>query len=346
MAQTGNGTKGGTVLHGGDLDAARAAFPGAPEPWIDLSTGINPWPYPLPDLPAEAWTRLPGAAAEERLRRTAARRYGAAGPDRVAAAPGSQALIQVLPRLRPPGRVAVAGPTYAEHARGWAAAGHAVATVAAVADAGDADVVVVVNPNNPDGRIVPPDEILAVAERQAARGGWLVVDEAFADVAPAASVAAAAGERQGLVALRSFGKFYGLAGVRLGFALAEPVLAAAVRAAVGPWAVAGPALAIGTAALEDDAWAQATRRRLADASAALDRRLTGGGLVVDGGTDLFRLIRDARAPALYRALGRAGILVRRFPDRPDLLRLGLPADEDAAVRLSDVVRAAGTCFGG
>ncbi|TWA68032.1 L-threonine O-3-phosphate decarboxylase [Azospirillum brasilense] len=318
------------IIHGGDLDAARAAFPGAPEPWLDLSTGINPWPYPLPPIPAESWARLPGRAAETALREAAAAFYGAPSPDRVLAACGSQALIQILPRLRRPGTVAVLGPTYAEHAAGWAKAGHRVAEVESL-ERCDADVVVVVNPNNPDGRIVPPETLLALADRQAAQGGWLVVDEAFAEVAPECSVASEAG-RPGLVILRSFGKFFGLAGVRLGFLLGEPALLRDARAAVGPWAVSGPALAIATAALSDSEWVVATRRRLADAAARFDARLMDAGLRVAGGTSLFRLIDDPRAAGLYNALGRAGILVRRFDHRPEWLRVGLPVDEAAEGR--------------
>lgn len=321
----------GGIIHGGDLDAARAAFPGAPEPWLDLSTGINPWPCPLPPIPAEAWARLPGRAAETALREAAAAFYGAPSPDHVLAAGGSQALILVLPRMRPLGTVAVLGPTYAEHAAGWAAAGHRVAGANSL-DACDADVVVVVNPNNPDGRIVPSETLLALAERQAARGGWLVVDEAFAEVAPACSVASAAG-RPGLVVLRSFGKFFGLAGVRLGFLLGQPALLRDARAAVGPWAVSGPGLAVATAALSDLAWIAATRHRLADAAARFDARLVAAGLRVAGGTSLFRLVDDPRAPGLYDALGRAGVLVRRFDYRPEWLRMGLPADEAAEERV-------------
>ena len=330
MAETAAGSK--KIVHGGDLDAARAAFPGAPEPWVELSTGINPWSYPLPPIPADAWARLPGRSAEAALREAAAACYGAPSPDLVAAAPGSQALIQILPRLRPLGTVAVLAPTYAEHAAGWAGAGHRVRDVKAL-EGCDADVMVVVNPNNPDGRIVPPDILLALAERQAARGGWLVVDEAFAEVTPACSVAAAAG-RPGLVILRSFGKFFGLAGLRLGFLLGEPALVRALRAAVGPWAVSGPALAVATAALSDSAWIAATRRRLDAAAARLDARLAQTGLTIVGGTSLFRLICEPRAVALYNELGRAGVLVRRFDHRSDWLRLGLPVDEAAEDRLA------------
>lgn len=331
MAETASTTK-GQVLHGGDLDAARAAFPDAPEPWVDLSTGINPWPYPLPAIPGTAWTRLPGHAEEEALRAAAAAYYGAPTSAHAAAAPGSQALIQMLPRLRGQSRVCVLGPTYAEHARAWAAAGHSVRTVARIEEL-DGDVAVIVNPNNPDGRIVGRADLLALAARFAGRGGWLVVDEAFADVTPQASVADAV-DQPGLVVLRSFGKFFGLAGVRLGVALASSSLAAEIREAFGPWAVPGPALAVATRALRDDSWIVAMRRRLAAAAADLDLRLSSLGLSVVGGTALYRLARHPCATELVNVLGRSGVLVRRFEDHPEWLRFGLPPDDVAQQRLA------------
>lgn len=342
MAETASGTKTQVlpqVLHGGDLDAARAAFPNAPEPWVDLSTGINPWPYPLPVIPDTAWTRLPGRAEEEALRIAAASYYGAPSAGHAAAAPGSQALIQMLPRLRGRGRVNVLAPTYAEHARAWAAAGHAVRTVGRIEDLDgdlDGDVAVIVNPNNPDGRIVGRADLLALAGRFAERGGWLVVDEAFADVAPQASVADAV-DQPGLIVLRSFGKFFGLAGVRLGVALAAPALAADIRDAFGPWAVPGPALAVAVRALADDSWIAATRRRLDDAAANLDLRLSALGLSVMGGTALYRLARHTHATQIVNALGRSGVLVRRFEEHPDWLRFGLPPDAEAQQRLIRVI---------
>lgn len=330
------------VLHGGDLDGARLAFPHAPAPWVDLSTGINPWPYPVPPIPADAWNRLPARGAEEGLRDAAAACYGAPSAANVAAASGSQALIQLLPRLRAPGTVAVLAPTYAEHAVCWAGAGHEVREVTAFealadgdgADGAAADVAIVVNPNNPDGRTLSVAALLGLAERQAARGGWLVVDEAFADADPSTSVSAFA-DQPGLVVLRSFGKFFGLAGLRLGVALCEPGLAARLRAAVGPWAVSGPGLVAATAALADRAWIDVTRARLATAATALDAGLAAVGLRVIGGTSLFRLVADRRAAALCRGLGEAGILARRFERQADWLRLGLPPDEESGARLHD-----------
>jgi len=320
--------------HGGNLDAARRRFPAAPGPWIDLSTGINPWPYPLPALAPELWHRLPGEAAIEALAAAAARYYGAPGPEHVATAPGSQALIQMLPRLRPPGRVCVEEPTYAEHALAWTAAGHRAGPFS---PSPLPDVTVLVNPNNPDGRRTTAGAVREMARRGGRRGGWLVVDEAFADVAPEISAAAHAGT-PGLIVLRSFGKFFGLAGLRLGFALAEPALAARLREAFGPWPVSGPALEIARAAFEDEGWISSTRRRLAEAAARLDALLVARGLTVLGGTSLYRLAGHDAAQEMFARLGAAGILVRRFEIEPAWLRFGLPPDEAAWRRLDEALR--------
>jgi cobalamin biosynthetic protein CobC len=325
---------GAALQHGGDLADARAQFAHAPRPWLDLSTGINPRSYPLPCFPMEAWTRLPGKAEEGTLRAAAARCYRASDPDRVVAAPGTQVLIGLLGYLRPQSRVAVLSPTYAEHAAAWRQAGHALREVTRIEALEDCDIAVVTNPNNPDGRIVQRSDLLRLAGALAQRGGWLVVDEAFADVAdPAISVVPEvdAGE---IVVLRSFGKFFGLAGLRLGFAIANSALARRISGALGPWAVAGPALATGAQALADSDWIADTRRQLTAASARMDHLLAGAGLPVVGGTDLFRLVESENAPQWFNRLGRAGIYVRRFADQPRWLRFGLPGNEGAWTRLA------------
>ncbi|MDA8232692.1 MAG: threonine-phosphate decarboxylase CobD [Magnetospirillum sp.] len=321
--------------HGGDLAAAEARWGRPGRGWLDLSTGINPIPYPVPPFAPETWARLPGSAEEHGLRHAAARRYGAPSPEAVVAAPGTSAVIRALPRLRAPCRVAVVGPTYGEHAPAWATMGHDVYEVSSLDAVGRADVVVVVNPNNPDGRIVPRGPLEALADRLAAKGGLLVVDEAFADCTPAASVLP--GLRPGLMVLRSFGKFYGLAGLRLGFALGLPETMAPLAEALGPWAVAGPALAIGTRALEDIGWAAAALARLENMAWRLDGVLADRNLEVVGGTPLFRLARHRDARAVWERLGRAGILARAFADDPHLLRFGLPADDIALGRLAQAL---------
>jgi cobalamin biosynthesis protein CobC len=322
-----------SLPHGGDLDAARRQFPNAPEPFIDLSTGINPHAYPAPQLAPELFTRLPQQAALDRLIAAAAQAYGAPSANHVMAAPGTQILLPAVASLVAPGRAAVLGPTYAEHARVAALIGHSTKEVYDLSQLADADLAVVVNPNNPDGRLIAKDALLALADELRSRRVLLVVDEAFMDVAPAAASLAGDVARGNIVVLRSFGKFFGLAGLRLGFALAAPQITARLAAWFGPWAVAGPAIAIGEAALADAAWAQAMRCLLERDAQRLDETLSNAGLEGLGGTTLFRLVRTPTASELYQHLGRAGIWVRRFIEQPAWLRFGLPGGEDAWRRL-------------
>ena len=178
--------------HGGDLSAARRAFGSPPSGWLDLSTGVNPWPYPHGIIRPETLTRLPQDDAMEALLAAARHAYGIPRANGLAAAPGSQALFQMLPAMRPRSRVAVLAPTYEEHAVAWRRLGHAVDEVGSLEKCGDSDVAVVVNPNNPDGRTTGRGTLAGIAEALARRGGWLVVDETFADVAPDVSLASAA----------------------------------------------------------------------------------------------------------------------------------------------------------
>ena len=320
------GVPGGkTVAHGGDLGAVRCRHPGAPQPWIDLSTGINPLPYPVADLPADAWSRLPSHDAEQTLIATAAKRYRCE-PGQLIAAPGTQALIQVLPRLVARSRVAIVGPTYAEHELNWRRYGHDVTVVASL-EVADADVVVVVNPDNPTGRLLPTQALRGVAAR------LLVVDEAFIDLLP--NAASLAGELpDNAIVLRSFGKVYGLAGLRLGFAIAPAPLAQRLRDELGPWAVSGPALSIGAAAVADDAWLQETAARLAGDARKLDALLVSAGFAVVGSTPLFRLASHPKAQEKVEDLARQGIHVRAFADRPTCVRFGLPRGDEEFSRLS------------
>lgn len=298
------------IRHGGRLAAARSAFPSAPQPWLDLSTGINPRPYPVPRASRLERARLPDPEALRALEAMAARAFGAA-PGRVAAVPGSEAAIRLLPEALEVRRVAIAPQTYRSHAEAWRLAGAQV-----VASPEDAEAWVVVNPNNPDGRITPPDLLLSSAARR-----WTIVDEAFAETAPEHSLAARAGGR--LVVLRSFGKFYGLAGLRLGFVVGDEIVVGRLRARLGEWAVSADAITAGLAAYADAAWPERTRERLARDAARLDRLLERAGLSVAGGTSLFRLARAPDARTVFRRLAGAGVLCRPFED-PRRLRFGLP----------------------
>jgi cobalamin biosynthesis protein CobC len=329
------------LVHGGDLGAARKLFPGAPEPFLDLSTGINPNPYPVAQLPPELFIPLPESASLAELTDLAAKAYGAPSAAHVAAAPGSQILVAQVAFLLARGRAAVLAPTYAEHARVAELAGHNVIEVADVGQLDGARLAIVVNPNNPDGRIVAKDGLLALADRLRRRGGLLLVDEAFMDAAAEGVSLADHAEHDNIVVLRSFGKFYGLAGLRLSFALASPPIVTRLAAALGPWPVSGAALAIGRKALADTAWRETTRASLAEAALKLDVLLAQAGLQVIGGTSLFRLVGTAEAEALFRHLGQAGIVVRRFADQPTWLRFGLPGGEPEWQRLRSALASLG-----
>ncbi len=296
--------------HGGNLDAAIAHYGGDRAEWIDLSTGINPQPYPLPRFGNDLWTALPDSRAFDRLT-DAARQFWAI-PDAAAvlAVPGASAAIAQLPRVLLGQTVRIATPTYNEHQAAFSGAGWDIAP-------NNADVQVAVHPNNPDGRMWTAAELT---------GPSVIIDESFCDVAPATSHIARAAE-PGTVILKSFGKFWGLAGLRLGFAIGDPDLISALKEALGPWQVSGPALFIGAEALRDFAWAEDTRLRLETDSARLDRIMVGSQARPLGGTPLFRLYEVADAPAAQAHLAHHRIWSRAFPYAPTWLRLGLPAEE-------------------
>jgi cobalamin biosynthetic protein CobC len=320
--------------HGGDLGTAIARFGGRAEDWIDLSTGINRQPYPLPPPPPGALRDLPRREDGDACARAALAAYGAAPAAACLPLAGAQAAIRLLPALRPPGRAAILGPTYNEHAAAFAAAGWQVTEALDPAALRGFDAVVVVNPNNPDGRALPPAALLALA----GRNGLLIVDESFADVAPAVSICPDLG-RPGTLVLRSFGKFHGLAGLRLGFVLGAGEDIARLRELAGPWPVSGPALAAGVAALPDRAWAEATRARLAADAERLDRLALAAGWRLVGGTPLFRLYDTPGARAARERLARGRVWSRFVPYCSRWIRLGLPGPEPEWNALSQALAA-------
>ena len=308
--------------HGGKLRQAARRYGIALEDWVDLSTGINPEGWPVPAVPASAWARLP--EEEDGLVAAAKSYYNAPALLPVA---GSQAAIQMLPRLRRPAHVAMLSPTYAEHEHAWRLAGHSVQPLGPdelAQGAEEADVVVLVNPNNPTGHCFSLDQLLDWHQRLAARDGWLVVDEAFMDVTPDQSLAPHC-HRPGLVVLRSLGKFFGLAGARVGFVLAWAELLEQLRERLGPWAVAGPSRHIAQAALTDRGWQGHMRQQLPQQAGRLAELLSRHGLPPSGGTALFQTVETA-AEACHQRLARRGIFTRLFSAQ-SRLRFGLPADE-------------------
>jgi len=319
--------------HGGRLREAAQRYGIALADWLDLSTGIAPYGLPIPEIPASAWSRLPETC--DGLEAAAQHYYGARSLLPLA---GSQAAIQALPRLRGPARVGVVSPCYAEHAEAWRREGHRLVELceASVPKALDRlDVLVVVNPNNPTGRLIGTEQLLQWHAQLAAYGGWLVVDEAFMDCTPQHSLAAHSHLR-GLVVLRSFGKFFGLAGARLGFALAHGGLLGALEELLGPWPIGGPTRWLGSTLLADDEGQQRQRLRLNEEGTRLAALLAGQGLPSAGGCALFQTVCDTDAVQLHEHLARAGILTRLF--MPLGLRFGLPGEESGWARLEQALQ--------
>ena len=338
MAEANRTAETALAYHGGGLAAARRRFPEAPEPWVDLSTGINALPYPIGALSAAAFSRLPEASSIAALEAAAARSFGLGAAAETIAAPGTQSLIQILPRLLPARTVAILGFTYAEHEHVWAASGAEVKTRQNLEELAAAEVAIVVNPNNPDGRLVCVEDLLALARKMAAQGKTLIVDEAFVDFLPPDASLAPHLPAPGLIVLRSFGKTFGLAGLRLGFALCGPEMAARLRGALGPWAVSGAAVEIGARAYADREWLIQSAARLDIFSARLDLLLRDAGLEILGGTPLFRLARHAQAATLFQRLGAGGVLVRPFAAKLEWLRFGIPQEEQEFMRLAKILR--------
>lgn len=317
--------------HGGRLRAAAQRY-GIPEnEWLDLSTGINPDGWPVPAVSAEIWQRLP--QDDDELNAAACNYYGAT---RLLAVSGSQAAIQALPSLRPPSGVALAAPGYAEHAHAWQRCGHQIIGVSdeAILQV-DVDVVVIINPNNPTGKLFSRDELLRLHARLAARGGWLVVDEAFMDASPEHSLASVC-PLPGLIVLRSLGKFFGLAGARVGFVLAEENVLQPLAELLGPWPIAAPSRHVATLALRDTAWQRAAREVLPPASQRLAELLRAHGLSPGGGSSLFQWVCHADAASVHEQLARQGILTRLF-EQPASVRFGLPRDGADWAQLADAL---------
>ena len=315
----------------------RAAYRDAPTPWIDLSTGINPWPYPGTDVSAEALTHLPSKAAREACRAAMARAMGVPA-ETLILAPGSELLIRLMPDVISARRVAILSPTYGDHAEAWGLAGaDIVHTEQPLDHASTADVVVVTQPNNPDGRVFDLEALDRARQQLARRGGWLIIDEAYIDLQPEQSLARRAAGADGLIVLRSFGKFFGLAGVRLGAIMAPASVRATMAQKLGMWPVSGAALEIGAQAYADTSWQMQTRKRLADAAGRLDEILTAAHMPPIGGTDLYRYVEVPSAHDVFEHLARQGIYVRRFAGSKRHLRIGLPAMQGAEARLAEAL---------
>ncbi|UAJ09121.1 aminotransferase class I/II-fold pyridoxal phosphate-dependent enzyme [Glacieibacterium megasporae] len=321
--------------HGGRVDAARSLYPDAPLPWLDLSTGINPSAWtpavdPLIDLRA-----LPSPSSLAALEAVAASRFGAL-PAQVAALPGTELGLRLLNDVGLPPPYRYVAPGYGTH-RDIFPEATAIAADALETAADSGGTILIANPNNPDGRRLDPQRLSHIAARLDRSGGRLIIDEAFADAMPNISMVPHLGSRERVIVLRSFGKFFGLAGVRLGFVIAPDRVLASIRRRLGSWPVSATAIALGRLAYADTKWIAAMRVQLIDRANALDEVLRGHGLVAVGDCPLFRLV-EGDASSLFDRLARKGILTRPFDYAPRWLRFGVPGNPADLVRLDSALR--------
>ena len=333
------------IRHGGELSRIQVRYPEAPKPWLDLSTGLNPRPWPWRDNVSPndimaATTYLPNQNGFNFCHDAWTGYLKTGTPDEWTLAAGSQAVINLLPNLFPDYGVCLPDPTYGEHVRVWQKAGRPVSRI----DATELfqrpfparQVLIVTNPNNPDGHLFDPDDLIALAARLRDQDSFLIVDEAFCDVLPEQSLAGRT-LPSNIVLLRSLGKFFGLAGLRIGMFRAAGALREEMRDMLGPWQVNGPALLIAGHALRDESWIVQTRQRLKQDGDRLRDILSQAGLQISGSTDLFCLTRSEEAAEIAETLARNGIYVRSFVEDDQYLRFGLPATNDQFLRLESAL---------
>ncbi|TXH50947.1 MAG: threonine-phosphate decarboxylase [Cellvibrionales bacterium] len=323
--------------HGGKLRAAVQQYHIPLEDWLDLSAALNPTPYPVGKIHYSTWQRLP--EDDDALITIAARYYG---NEQLLPIAGSQAAIQTLPFLfSAPLRVGILQTTYNEHAHAWRRAGH---TLIALDEQeidqhiSQLDVLLLVNPNNPTSAIFSRAQLRQWHAQLTTNKGWLIVDEAFIDCDPQHSLVQEA-QQTGLIILRSLGKFFGLAGARVGFVFAEKNLLANLRETLGPWPISHPSRIAAQRALSDSTWQQQQREMLPQQSARLAQLLTENGLAPTGGCALFQWIQTPTAAAIHHHLATQGILTRLYA-APASLRLGLPAEEAEWERLTSALKRA------
>ncbi len=329
------------LIHGGALDAAMLQYGGSRQEWLDLSTGINPNAYPIGDISSDCWVQLPQSSALEGLR-VAAERYYSCPDASISIANGTQALIELLPQIIAKSTIAILSPTYEEHQYNWQKYGHEVVVTDDLEQALEADHLLIVNPNNPDGKMVEPSQLLEILAHFRAKNGYLIIDEAFMDMTPEFSLASEAG-CSGLIILRSFGKFFGLAGIRIGFLLADEKLTDLINRRIGLWAISGASIEIATKALGDKVWQQNMRLKLNKDMLKMQQILTENKFHIVGGTDLFCLAKTPHnsyvTNVYFSRFATQNILLREFKYNHQILRFGLPIAADFnsfASKLSDI----------
>jgi cobalamin biosynthetic protein CobC len=338
------------MKHGGDLKQATKEWGIPAHFWLDMSTGINPHMYPLSAIPAASWQNLP---YDQGRLLTAARQYYQCRD--ILAVNGTQQAIELLPQLFCQQTVAVPRFGYQEHALSWSSQGHELVPyddwdgLLKLVEQKWVDTVVLINPNNPTGHLYSQERVVELAQNLASMGAWLVLDEAFMDLSPEQSLAPMA--LPNVIVLRSMGKFFGLAGIRVGFVIAPSYWLEGLRKKMGLWQLAGPSSWLAADALSDHQWQAKNKARIEFESYHLALKLGEvfpGRDIVCRGLFTSLLLPKAEAEHAFEVLALRGVLVRMYLPLNDtdsaqdqaVLRFGLiPEAEDAEARFDEALEA-------
>ena len=311
--------------HGGDLsDAVRVNR--KIKKWIDLSTGINPNAYNDFNIDKTVYSHLPSGNQLAELMSIARGYYNLNQEIKICAYQGAQGVINILPNIVNKNihdTIQILTPTYTEHYRVWNDHGFKIRLVTNIENELDPSIpFVLVNPNNPDGKLFQPKYLEELWERIRKAGGFLILDESFMDGTPDMSFRFD-NCRDNVIVIRSFGKFFGLPGLRLGFVYGDNHYINKVSSLVGPWPISSSSLLIARKAMLDTVWISATITDLKMKSTALSNFLHDQKLKTVGDCYFFKTIELDNASQMHKALANHGIWTRIFNYNQKWLRMGL-----------------------
>jgi threonine-phosphate decarboxylase len=317
-------------VHGGNIYAASRDLRCQPASMLDFSASINPLgmaPGAVQVVQAslELATHYPDPDCYE-LKQALGRFHGI-DPECVCIGNGSTELIFLLPKTLALRRALIPGPTFSEYAAAMRAVGGEVSMLlappeeefrirlsqVAAALQRSLDCVWLCNPNNPTGQLWTKAQVLELWKKARRVGASLIVDEAFIDYCEADSVVSEATSRAGLLVLRSFTKFYGMPGLRVGYLVAEPTVIRRIEAMRLPWSVNNLAQVAAIASLNETSYAVRSRQLIIEERPRLAAALAGQGWVPCPSSANFLLVRlpsFLKSAAVAAATRRQGVLIR------------------------------------
>ena len=323
------GNKDLNIQHGGDIDLAIKKYGGQRADWIDLSTGINRTSYPWQESVKVELRDLPSSKLLMGLEKAASRAYKVAEGTDTAAVQGAQQIISLLPIcLKNYNSVAILGPTYNEYEKAFKSSGIKAETVSEVSKLSSSDIAIIVNPNNPTGKVIA-EEILDDLSKKVR---ILIIDESFKMFSSRRIQ-----KFDNVIQINSLGKFFGLAGVRLGFVSGPSDFIKSVREMLGPWPISSIAAEIGIIALNDTTWISEMEKILLEGSNVLHKACSTKNWKLVGKTNLFHTYATSSCLEVEEQFAAHYIWIRTFDYSQTWIRLGIPTSKYEWTRVRQVL---------